>query len=206
LNLLLHPDPVTSEKFLSLLGVAASLTTVDHDEGYTLFANNQLTRDFYGAAPLGVGVKLDVESIKPLLNGERDPAAIEAYVEQMKRNYGTVVESRKTISTETAVMISDGFTRWSRNTLTPIYDGAQRVARILITFVDVSELYEDRKEIEDSLSSLISQVVKVCAACDKVAEGNDWLTMADYMQRHSEQEFSHGICKNCRDQYFGVPS
>ena len=206
MNLLLHPDPAQSEAFLSLLGVAAALTRVDDDGGFTLFANNQLTRKFYGAQRLGDGVKLDVESIKMLLDGERDFAALEAYVEQMKSNYRTVVESSSAIGTETAVLLPDGSTRWSRNTLTPVYNDAYKVARILVTFVDVSELYKARKVTEDSLSSLISQEVTACARCDRIAEGAEWLTMADYMARHSEQVFTHGICKRCESRYFGDSS
>lgn len=206
MNLLLHPDPVKCEEFLSLLGVAASLTRVDNDGGFTLFANNRLTREFYGAGSLGNGVKLSIEGVKPLLEGERDQIALKAYVDQMTANYRAVAESHKTVSTETSVLMPDGTTRWSQNTLTPVFDEANKVARILVTFIDVSELYKAREEIEESLSTLISQVITVCAGCDKIAEGSEWLTMADYMTKHSEQVFTHGICDKCRSRYFGAPS
>lgn len=206
MNLLLHPDPAKCEEFLSLLGVAASLTKVDADGGFTLFANNHLTREFYGAGHLGKGVKLSLEGVKPLLEGERNQSVLKAYVDQMTTNYRAVVESKKTISTETSVLMPGGITRWSRNTLTPIFDETNSVARLLVTFIDVSELYKAREEIEESLSTLISQAVTVCAGCDKIAEGKDWLTMADYMTKHSEQVFTHGICDKCQAQYFGAAS
>ncbi len=186
-----------------MLGVAASLATVDGDGGFTLFANNRLIREFYGAKPLGQGVKLNVESVKSLLDGERDPGELEAYVEQMVGNYRAVVESGGAISTETYVLLPDGHKRWSRNTLTPVYDESRQMRRILVTSIDVSELHASRTEIESSLKTLLSQVITICTGCDKIADNNEWLSMTDYIGRHSELKFTHGICDKCRAYYFG---
>lgn len=203
MNLLLHPDPFICEKFISLLGVAAGLATVDDDGGFTLLANNELAREFYLMQPLDRPRKLNVENVAPLLDGNRDPAEVRAYVDRMRGNYQAVATSGETLTTETDVQLPSGVIRWGRNTLTPVNDAEGRVARILVTFVDVTELRDAEAELEDSLTAVISRVVTVCEGCNKVADGNDWLTMPEYMERHSEVQFSHGICQRCLGRYFG---
>ncbi|MDZ7827639.1 MAG: hypothetical protein U5R48_18375 [Gammaproteobacteria bacterium] len=96
----------------------------------------------------------------------------------------------------------DGSIRWARNTLTPLDDG-DRVVRILVTFVDVTELRSWKEELESSLTELIARDVAVCQGCQRVEENGEWWTMGEYMQRHTRLAFSHGICAPCLDRYFG---
>ncbi|MDZ7685503.1 MAG: hypothetical protein U5O39_11280 [Gammaproteobacteria bacterium] len=202
MNLLLHPDPAVCERFLSLLGVAASIATVDEDGGFRLFASNELTRDFYQMERFEDPVRVSAEDLTSLLRGEWDPAPVQAYVDRMLMNYRTCVEQRKTLNTETELQLPDGVEVWSRNTLTPIFDG-DRVARILVTFVEVTEMRRAREKLEQSLASLIASMISVCDGCGKVADGDEWITMAEYMQRHSDRSFTHGICTRCAETYFG---
>jgi len=202
MNLLLHPDPAICEQFLALLGVAAGLASVDDEGGFTLITNNEIARNFYRVEPLPRPVKLTVENIAPLLHGVRDPGQVEAYVGRMQTNYRACAEQGRTLSTETDMQSPDGVERWSRNTLTPIFEG-ERVARILVTFVEVTEIREARTELERSLTSLIASMIDVCQGCGKVADNGSWVTMAHYMRRHSDRSFSDGICPACTREHFG---
>lgn len=202
MNLLLHSDPAVCEEFLSLLGVPASIATVDEDGGFALFASNELARNFYQLNRFEDPVRVSVEDLTPLLQGEWDPASVQAYIDRMRANYQMCVEQRTTLNTETELQRPGGVEVWSRNMLTPIFEG-DRVVRILVTFVEVTEMRRAREELERSLKSLIASMIGVCDGCGKVADGNEWVTMAEYMQRHSDRHFTHGICTICAETYFG---
>lgn len=37
----------------------------------------------------------------------------------------------------------------------------------------------------------------ICATCRKIRSGDKWMTLEDYMSRHSEALLTHGICPEC---------
>lgn len=199
MNLLLHSDPRVCQQFLELLGVAASVACVDDDGGFTLFANNELTRRFYQIGPFPQPVKLTPENLAPLLHGVRDPALVEAYVNRMKANYQACVDNRRPVSTETDMVGPDGV-RWGRNTLSPVFSG-ETVARLFVTFIDITEIREAKDELERSLTSLIAGMVTVCGGCGRIEDDDSWVTMGEYMRRHTDRQFSHGICGECADEF-----
>ena len=51
---------------------------------------------------------------------------------------------------------------------------------------------------------LLSGLLPICAACKKIRdeEGN-WQQIESYISKHSEAEFSHGMCPACGKQYYG---
>lgn len=197
MNLLLHKDPKVCEQFLDLLGIPAAINLIDA-EGLTLFANNALTRKFFEIDPFPEPVRVSRESVAPFLQGVRDPAAVDAFIDRQRQNHQACIEAGRPISTETEMEGPSGV-RWARNKLTPLFSDGQ-VTRVLVTFVDVTELRDMKDELERSLSSLIAGMVPVCHECERIQDGSNWLTMTDYMHRHTDRQFSHGICEDCEKQ------
>lgn len=46
-------------------------------------------------------------------------------------------------------------------------------------------------------------IIPICSFCQKVrTEVGDWQQIGRYVQQHTEAEFSHGICPDCRDLHY----
>jgi phosphoserine phosphatase RsbU/P len=67
------------------------------------------------------------------------------------------------------------------------------------------ELLMRTQELERALREVkvLHGLIPICAKCKRVRTDNgDWQYLEEYIQTHSEAEFSHGICQVCiRDVY-----
>jgi PAS domain S-box-containing protein len=107
---------------------------------------------------------------------------------------------QRDIEYEFRVVRPDGSIRafLGRNVVTKDDNG--RAVRFAGTSLDITE----RKAIEDALRAAVQEVktlrgyLRICANCRRVA-GQDgrWEQLEAYIRRHSEAEFSHGICPDC---------
>ncbi|MFZ2197205.1 MAG: hypothetical protein WAV13_05685 [Thermodesulfovibrionales bacterium] len=43
----------------------------------------------------------------------------------------------------------------------------------------------------------------ICSYCKKIRKENEWTSLEKYMSDHSEALFSHGLCPDCADKYYG---
>ena len=47
-------------------------------------------------------------------------------------------------------------------------------------------------------------IVPICSKCKKIRDDTGyWNQIESYIQKHSEAEFSHGMCPNCSDELYG---
>lgn len=47
-------------------------------------------------------------------------------------------------------------------------------------------------------------ILRICAHCHKIHDDdNSWVKMETYVKRHSEAEFSHGLCETCMEEIYG---
>jgi phosphoserine phosphatase RsbU/P len=70
------------------------------------------------------------------------------------------------------------------------------------------ELLMRTQELEQALREVkvLHGLIPICAKCKRVRTDNgDWQYLEEYIQAHSEAEFSHGICQVCmKEVYPGV--
>lgn len=70
------------------------------------------------------------------------------------------------------------------------------------------ELLMRTQELEQALREVkvLHGLIPICAKCKRVRTDNgDWQYLEEYIQTHSEAEFSHGICQVCmKEVYPGV--
>lgn len=70
------------------------------------------------------------------------------------------------------------------------------------------ELLMRTQELEQALREVkvLHGLIPICAKCKRVRTDNgNWQHLEEYIQTHSEAEFSHGICQVCiKDVYPGV--
>ena len=70
------------------------------------------------------------------------------------------------------------------------------------------ELLKVHRSLEDLVEEKLSEIkvlegiLPICCSCKKIRDDEgDWNQMEIYIDRHSEAEFSHGICPDCMKSY-----
>ena len=61
------------------------------------------------------------------------------------------------------------------------------------------------KELKDALNNVktLSGMLPICASCKKIRDDKGyWNQIESYIKNHSEAEFSHGICPECRKKLY----
>ena len=93
----------------------------------------------------------------------------------------------------------------------PIFENGEIVS-VVAAFRDITE----RKQLEKDKETLIQKlqqsletiktlqgILPICASCKKIREDKDcWTHIEDYISRHSEADFSHGICPECAKKLY----
>jgi hypothetical protein len=60
-------------------------------------------------------------------------------------------------------------------------------------------LYRRFIALEKIMVNSIGGFIPICSSCKKIRDANGrWLTIERYLMNHTEHEFSHGICPECR--------
>lgn len=68
-----------------------------------------------------------------------------------------------------------------------------------------AELEATILELEGALAQVkhLSGLIPMCAGCKKIRDdGGYWEAVDDYISRHSEAQFTHGLCPECVEVYF----
>jgi AmiR/NasT family two-component response regulator len=66
-------------------------------------------------------------------------------------------------------------------------------------------LVERVKELENALAEIktLQGLLPICMHCHKIREGRDgWTRLEEYVSRHSEAKFSHGLCPECLAKFY----
>jgi len=139
------------------------------------------------------------------------PASIR---EEMRRIFAQII-SEEVIPhayVENPVLTKEGKERliaW-HNTL--IRDERGNVVASLSSGEDITEKRQIEKEREaliEKLEKALSQVkvlsglLPICASCKKIRNDQGyWIQIETYLRDHSEAEFSHGLCPECKERLY----
>jgi DNA-binding response OmpR family regulator len=94
------------------------------------------------------------------------------------------------------------------------FDLAEVLARVH-NLLEVRLLHKETKRFAKALElqnealqkaleqvKLLSGLLPICAWCKKIRDDQGcWIAIEQYVGQHSEAEFTHGICPDCRQQY-----
>ncbi len=61
------------------------------------------------------------------------------------------------------------------------------------------------RELKDALAKVktLSGLIPICSSCQKIRDDKGyWELVADYMSKHSDAQFSHGICPECAKRLY----
>ncbi|MBF0304011.1 MAG: hypothetical protein HQK73_13305 [Desulfamplus sp.] len=67
------------------------------------------------------------------------------------------------------------------------------------------ELRKEKENLEHALTEIktLSGLLPICMHCKSIRDdGGYWQQMEEYIQAHSEAQFSHSICKSCAKKYY----
>jgi len=67
------------------------------------------------------------------------------------------------------------------------------------------ELLVRTQELEQALGEVkvLRRLIPICANCKRVrTDAGDWQQLEEYIQDHSEVEFSHGVCQACMKRVY----
>ncbi|BBO73480.1 hypothetical protein DSCW_08970 [Desulfosarcina widdelii] len=76
-------------------------------------------------------------------------------------------------------------------------------------FMDITfehRLLEEKKKLEDALAEIkkLSGMLPICASCKKIRDDKGyWTQIESYISKHSDTQFSHGICPDCARKLYG---
>lgn len=118
----------------------------------------------------------------------------------------------ETIVFEVRVPMARAEDRFFLTSVKPVQDGDRRVASVVCISKDIT----DRKRIEAERERLIrelrealaqvrslSGLLPICASCKKIRDDQGyWTQIESYIRDHSDAEFSHGICPECREHLY----
>ena len=197
MNLLLDADLDTKQALLDALGIATCLVEKQGD-GYTVIAMNNLYLEYYGLAPDTQRFNIDSESMHKASGTpveDLEPIAL-----RMRTNVARCLATGESIHTENHMPQPDGSEKWSRNSIAPIVRGGE-VAYVLVSVTDITEMIEAQTKIEENLTRVIGQHVRVCSGCARIhSETGEWMILESFMESRSDLRFTHGLCPTCRER------
>ncbi len=117
-----------------------------------------------------------------------------------------------TLSLELEHIRKDGGTLWVEITTSFIRDEDG----LLSGFIGITRDITARKQAEEQRDKLISDLEKalgevktlskllpICSYCKNIRDDKgDWSKIESYIHKHSDTQFSHGICPECAKKYF----
>ncbi len=94
----------------------------------------------------------------------------------------------------------------------PLLDNTGRILGAVESLQDITtlkrmeeertRLYTELKEATNKIKTL-KGLIPICAACKKIRDDTGyWNQLESYLELHSEAEFSHGLCPECKRRLF----
>jgi PAS domain S-box-containing protein len=83
---------------------------------------------------------------------------------------------------------------------------ASRTGSTLARIITQGEREHLLAELRQALSKVkqLKGLLPICASCKKIRDDSGyWQQIELYLRQHSEADFSHGICPDCRDRLYG---
>jgi len=94
----------------------------------------------------------------------------------------------------------------------PIHNKAGTLVAAIETLQDITQrkrIEEEREklniELKEALDKIktLSGLIPICAGCKKIRDDKGyWNQLEQYLEEHSDAEFSHGLCPECFHRYF----
>lgn len=100
---------------------------------------------------------------------------------------------------------------WHRMVDRAIHWTDGRIVRLEIAtdITDLKKADEEKKQLIEKLEATLEEIktlkgiLPICSYCKKIRDDEGyWERVESYIHKHTEAEFSHGICPNCLEEHF----
>lgn len=182
---------------ISMVGVPILVIDVKPDNRFVYTKGNRATEEYFG-------ITIDEYQGREAHNfeGMSEPQIIQR--KQVIEHYKQCVGSKQPVIWERKYLRPDSSYRWGRHTLIPIFDEAGEVQELMVTIVDITDLVETRKHLEEALTKTLSGFVVICAACKNIRHEGNWRTIEQYaLEQMDFRQFSHSVCPSCQEELYG---
>lgn len=98
-------------------------------------------------------------------------------------------------------------------TASRLYDSNGKVIGAIESLRDITNnkrTEQDREKLISKLQDAVAKIktlsglVPICANCKKIRDDNGyWNQIESYIQKHSEASFSHSMCPECSEKFYG---
>jgi PAS domain S-box-containing protein len=99
----------------------------------------------------------------------------------------------------------DGAWRWIFDRGAPMFGPDGEFAGYVGSCTDVTDRVEAQAALAENLTSRIKTLqglLPICMLCKKIKNDKGyWEVLEEYIQQHSEADFSHGLCPDCYPGY-----
>lgn len=115
--------------------------------------------------------------------------------------------ARKIFEMDYRLMRYDGVYRWIFDRGVPFYTEKGEFAGYIGSCIDITEKYEAQEALKAAQEAEINNLqglLPICMGCKKIRDDSGyWNQLEAYISRHSQAEFSHGICPECAVEMYG---
>jgi len=136
---------------------------------------------------------------------------------KLQAEFTKQMKDKQPATQEFRIIARDGAIHWIRGRLNAVLDADGKVLRTIGAFSDVTEsklaeLVRDRlvSELTDTLGKVrqLSGLLPICAGCKRIRNNDDrWEQLETYISQHSEADFTHSMCPDCIEKFYGsVPA
>lgn len=66
---------------------------------------------------------------------------------------------------------------------------------------------QERNKLKSALENVktLSGLLPICSGCKKIRDDEGyWNQIDSYIEKHSEAQFSHGLCEDCTNEFYGI--
>jgi len=94
----------------------------------------------------------------------------------------------------------------------PVFNHEHKLVAAIETLQDLTEqklLDEERQRLNLKLQEALDKIktltglIPMCASCKKIRDDKGyWNQLEEYLEKHSDASFSHGLCPECFKEYF----
>ncbi|MFH1852262.1 MAG: response regulator [Candidatus Neomarinimicrobiota bacterium] len=101
----------------------------------------------------------------------------------------------------------DGLTAGADDYITKPFNNEELHARLKVglRIVELQATLEDRVEkLQEAIDHIktLKGIIPICSYCKKIRDDqNYWQQVESYISRHSDAEFSHGVCPDCYQEH-----
>ena len=193
---------------IDMIGAPTVIIEVKPGPRFNWFKMNEAAERYYGFPRVTVGPRIvsrDLDNYEGI-----SPVGIQTR-KRLVKEFMLCFTARESVFYETKYQRPDGDYRWGRYTILPMFGDDGEIRQLMLTSVDITELIETRKRLEDSqkqleeaLTKMLSGFLTICAACKKIRHEDEWQPIDQYASEQMDyHDFSHGVCESCAKEFYG---